>query len=43
MDEDSSWQRSRLMPYAIGVADALRGIVGENLERLEKHLPTHST
>jgi membrane protein required for colicin V production len=43
MDEDSSWQRSRLMPYAIGVADALRGIVGENLERLEKHLPIHST
>jgi membrane protein required for colicin V production len=43
MDEDASWQRSKLMPYAIGVADALRGIVGENLERLEKHLPTHST
>ena len=43
MDEDTSWQRSKLMPYAIGVADALRGIVGENLERLEKHLPTHST
>jgi len=43
MDEDVSWQRSKLMPYAIGVADALRGIVGENLERLEKHLPTHST
>ena len=43
MDEDTSWQRSKLMPYASGVADALRGIVGENLERLEKHLPTHST
>jgi membrane protein required for colicin V production len=43
MDEDVSWQRSKLMPYAIGVADALRGIVGENLERLEKHLPTRST
>ena len=43
MDEDVPWQRSKLMPYAIGVADALRGIVGENLERLEKHLPTHST
>lgn len=43
MDEDANWQRSKLMPYAIGVADALRGIVGENLERFEKHLPTHST
>jgi len=39
MDEDPRWQRSRLLPYAIGVADALRGIVGENLERLEKKLP----
>lgn len=38
MDEDESWKRSRLMPYAIGVADALRGIVGEKLERLEKTL-----
>src|SRR5688572_1470097 len=38
MDEDASWKRSRLMPYAIGVADALRGIVGEKLERLEKTL-----
>jgi len=38
MDEDPSWQRSKLMPYAAGVADALRGIVGENLERLEKTL-----
>jgi membrane protein required for colicin V production len=38
MDEDPSWQRSKLMPYAAGVADALRGIVGENLERLEKNL-----
>jgi membrane protein required for colicin V production len=43
MDEDTSWQRSKLMPYASGVADALRGIVGENLERLEKHLPTRHT
>jgi membrane protein required for colicin V production len=43
MDEDPSWQRSKLMPYAIGVADALRGIVGENLERLEKHMPAHAT
>ena len=43
MDEDAAWQRSKLMPYASGVADALRGIVGENLERLEKHLPTHHT
>jgi membrane protein required for colicin V production len=38
MDEDPSWKRSKLMPYAIGVADALRGIVGEKLERLEKTL-----
>jgi membrane protein required for colicin V production len=38
MDEDASWKRSKLMPYAIGVADALRGIVGEKLERLEKNL-----
>lgn len=38
MDEDPAWKRSKLMPYAIGVADALRGIVGEKLERLEKTL-----
>jgi hypothetical protein len=33
------------MPYATGVADALRGIVGEKLERLEKTLtkPPEST
>src|SRR5262245_3546904 len=43
MDEDPSWKRSRLMPYAIGVADALRGIVGENLERIEKSLPSVAT
>lgn len=43
MDEDPSWKRSRLMPYAIGVANALRGMVGENLERLEKSLPSVST
>jgi len=42
MDEDPSWKRSRLMPYAIGVADALRGIVGEKLERLEKNLNSRS-
>jgi len=40
MDEDASWKRSKLMPYAIGVAEALRGIVGENLERIEKSLPS---
>jgi membrane protein required for colicin V production len=38
MDEDERWKNSRLMPYASGVADALRGIVGEKLERLEKTL-----
>jgi hypothetical protein len=27
------------MPYAIGIADALRGIVGENLERLDLDKP----
>jgi membrane protein required for colicin V production len=43
MDEDPRWARSKLLPYASGVADALRGIVGENLERLEKHLPPAST
>ena len=43
MDEDPRWKGSRLMPYAIGVADALRGIVGERLERLEKYKPSVST
>ena len=38
MDEDPRWKNSRLMPYAIGVADALRGIVGEKLERIEMKL-----
>ena len=36
MDEDPRWKNSRLMPYASGVADALRGIVGEQLERIDK-------
>ena len=36
MDEDPRWSHSRLLPYAGAVADALRGIVGEKLERLEK-------
>jgi len=40
MDEDPKWKNSRLMPYAIGVADALRGIVGDKLERL--HLPQNA-
>jgi len=43
MDEEPSWKRSRLLPYAASVADALRGVVGENLERLEKALPSKST
>jgi hypothetical protein len=30
-----------LLPYAIGVADALRGIVGDKLERLQ--LPQKSS
>ncbi|MEO8018476.1 MAG: CvpA family protein [Pseudomonadota bacterium] len=43
MDEDARWKNSRLMPYAIGVADALRGIVGEKLERIEMKLNQHAT
>ena len=43
MDEDPRWKKSRLMPYAIGVADALRGIVGESLERLDVPKPSVST
>ncbi len=43
MDEDPRWKNSRLMPYAIGVADALRGIVGEKLERLDLSKPSIST
>jgi len=43
MDEDPRWKNSRLMPYAIGVADALRGIVGEKLERLDLSKPPVST
>src|SRR3954466_10889889 len=35
MDQDPRWQKSRLMPYAIGVADALRGMVGQTLERID--------
>jgi membrane protein required for colicin V production len=35
MDQDPKWKNSRLLPYAIGVADALRGIVGDKLERLQ--------
>jgi membrane protein required for colicin V production len=42
MDEDDSWKRSKLLPYAAGVADALRGMVGERLERLEKDLNSKS-
>ncbi len=42
MDEDDAWKRSKLLPYAAGVADALRGMVGEKLERLEKDLNSKS-
>ena len=38
MDEDERWKHSRLLPYATAVADALRGIVGEKLERIEMKL-----
>jgi membrane protein required for colicin V production len=40
MDQDPKWKNSRLLPYAISVADALRGIVGDKLERL--HLPKNA-
>jgi membrane protein required for colicin V production len=42
MDQDARWKNSRLLPYAASVADALRGIVGERLERIEK-IATPST
>ena len=42
MDEDARWQRSKLLPYAASVADALRGIMGEKLERLEKNLSSRA-
>jgi hypothetical protein len=38
MDEDPRWQKSRMLPFATGVAEALRSIVGEKLERLEMKL-----
>jgi len=43
MDQDADWQRSRLMPYAASVADALRSIVGDKLERLDLSKPPTST
>ena len=43
MDEDPRWKNSRLMPYAIGVAEALRGVVGEKLERIDISKPPIST
>ena len=44
MDEDARWKNSRLLPYASAVADALRGVVGEKLERIEKlGTPSKST
>jgi len=39
MDTEPSWKRSRLMPYAIGVADVIRGLVGEKLERIDLKKP----
>ena len=42
MDEDPRWKNSKLMPYAIGVASALRGIVGEQLERIDNLKPSAS-
>jgi uncharacterized membrane protein required for colicin V production len=38
MDEDPRWKNSRLLPFATGVAEALRSVVGEKLERLEMKL-----
>jgi membrane protein required for colicin V production len=43
MDEDPRWKHSRLLPYATAVADALRGIVGEKLERIEMKLSNTQT
>ena len=43
MDEDPRWKNSRLMPYANGVANALRSIVGEQLERIEMPKTSVST
>ena len=39
MDTEPSWKRSRLMPYAIGVADVIRGLVCEKLERIDLKKP----
>jgi membrane protein required for colicin V production len=33
LDTEQWWQKSRLMPYGVGVANGLRAIVGETLER----------
>ena len=38
MDEDPRWKNSRMLPFATGVAEALRSVVGEKLERLEMKL-----
>jgi membrane protein required for colicin V production len=43
MDEDARWKHSRLLPYASAVADALRGIVGEKLERIEMKISDAKT
>jgi membrane protein required for colicin V production len=43
MDEDARWKNSKLLPYAGAVADALRGIVGEKLERIEMKMSNSST
>jgi membrane protein required for colicin V production len=43
MDEDARWKNSKLLPYAGAVADALRGIVGEKLERIEMKISNSST
>lgn len=43
MDQDPKWQRSRLLPYASGVAEALRGMVGEKLDRIDLSPPATSS
>jgi membrane protein required for colicin V production len=43
MDQDPKWQRSRLLPYAAGVAEALRGMVGEKLDRIDLSPPATSS
>ena len=33
LDTENWWKKSRLMPYGVGVANGLRAIVGEQIEK----------